>query len=647
MKVMLRIILINLYFIFYPYIADSQVRLPKLISDGMILQRDVETKIWGWAAKNEKISLEFSDSTYSTEADSQGNWEIILPAIKASGPYSMLISASNSIVIRDILFGDVWICSGQSNMELPMRRVSWVYGNDIANSENDNIRYFYVPRKYDFNTAQNDLQYGAWKKANPENILDFAAVAYFFAKELYGQNKIPIGLINSALGGSPAEAWISEEGLKQFPEHDNEAQKFKDSLLIKKIENEDALRSNNWYKVLNKNDLAYTKSKRPWYHPQVETSGWSTIMVPGYWKNTPLENVNGSVWYRKSFNVPKSASGKAALLILGRIVDADSVFVNGVFVGATSYQYPPRRYKIPGGLLKEGKNNITVRVISNSGDAGFVPDKKYEIVADEDTISLVGEWRYRIGYRMEALQSQTFIRFKPLGLYNAMIAPLLNFRINGVIWYQGESNTERAKEYATLFPALIKDWRKNWQQGDFPFLFVQLANFMEAKKQPTESNWALLREAQLKTLSLPNTGMAVTIDIGEWNDIHPLNKKDVGKRLALEAQRVAYQQNNLVSAGPIYESMKIDGGKIILSFKNVGAGLQAKGNNKLNNFAIAGKDKNFVWAEAKIENDKIIVWAKNIKKPVAVRYAWADNPAGANLYNMEGLPASPFRTDDW
>lgn len=646
MKVMLRIILINLFFIFYPYIANSQVRLPKLISDGMILQRDTETKIWGWAAENEKISLEFSDSTYSTEADKLGNWEIIIPATKAGGPYSMKISASNSIVIDDVLFGDVWICSGQSNMELSMRRVSWVYGNDITNAENDNIRYFYVPRKYDFNTAQNDLQYGEWKKANPENVLDFAAVAYFFAKELYGQNKIPIGLINSALGGSPAEAWISEEGLKQFPEHDNEAQKFKDSLLIKKIENEDAVRSNNWYKILAENDLAYTKSKLPWYHPQVETSGWSSIMVPGYWKNTPLENVNGSVWYRKSFNVPKSARGKAALLVLGRIVDADSVFVNGIFVGTTSYQYPPRRYKIPEDLLNEGENTVTVRVISNIGDGGFVPDKQYEIVADEDTISLVGEWKYRIGYRMEALQSQTFIRFKPLGLYNAMIAPLLNFRIKGVIWYQGESNTERAKEYATLFPALIEDWRKNWQQGDFPFLFVQLANFMKAKKQPSESNWALLREAQLKTLSLPNTGMAVSIDIGEWNDIHPLNKKDVGKRLALEAQRVAYHQDNIVSAGPIYKSMKIKGNKIILTFKNEGTGLQAKGGT-LNNFAIAGKDQKFVWAQTKIKNDKIIVWDESIKKPIAVRYAWADNPEGANLYNKEGLPASPFRTDDW
>ena len=246
---------------------------------------------------------------------------------------------------------------------------------------------------------------------------------------------------------------------------------------------------------------------------------------------------------------------------------------------------------------------------------------------------------------MEPLPGQTFIRWKPLGLYNAMIAPLLNYKIKGVIWYQGESNTSEAKEYHRLFSSLIGNWRKKWNQGDFPFLYVQLANFMEAKENPGESEWAELREAQLKTLSVPNTAMAVIIDIGEWNDIHPLNKEDVGKRLALGAERLAYGDEEIVYSGPVYKSMKIDGNKIILTFTHTGSGLTAKGGDELKQFAIAGADRKFIWAKAKIEGDNVIVWNDNISSPVAVRYGWADNPEGANLYNKEGLPASPFRTD--
>ena len=339
-------------------------------------------------------------------------------------------------------------------------------------------------------------------------------------------------------------------------------------------------------------------------------------------------------------------AGKSAKLILGRIVDADSAFINGQFVGTVSYQYPPRRYDIPTGLLKAGENTIVVRVISNIGKGGFVPDKQYAVVTKDTSINLTGEWKYRLGAEMPPLESQTFIRWKPTGLYNAMIAPLLNYKIKGVIWYQGESNAERPKEYLSLFSTMIKDWRTNWNEGDFPFLFVQLPNFMETKSEPSESNWALLREAQLKTLSLPNTGMVVAIDIGEWNDIHPLDKKDVGYRFALAAEKLAYG-DNIVYSGPIYKSMKIDGNKIILSFTHTGSGLIAKGDNKLKYFAIAGNNKKFVWANAKIENNKVVVWNDKVKNPVAVRYAWADNPDGANLYNKEGLPASPFRTDDF
>ncbi|MCG6915487.1 sialate O-acetylesterase [bacterium BMS3Abin03] len=633
-----------IFIIVFSLASFGKVKLPKLISDGMILQRNTDVNIWGWADANENISVSFVGSTYNTIADNKGNWKVVLADLKPGGPYQIQI---NSITINNILVGDVWVCSGQSNMELPMRRVSWNYPSEIEHSENKYIRQFLVPDKYNFDEPQNDLSSGTWKSASPENTPDFSATAYFFAKFLYEKYKVPIGLINSALGGSPVESWISGNALKKFPKYYNEAKLFRDSILIKKIEASDRARSNAWYTLLHKVDRGFKDPENIWYKTNLNTSDWSTMEVPGYWsEETDLGQLNGVIWFWKKVEIPSSMAGKSAKLILGRIVDADSAFINGQFVGTVSYQYPPRRYDIPTGLLKAGENTIVVRVISNIGKGGFVPDKQYAVVTKDTSINLTGEWKFHLGAEMPPLESQTFIRWKPTGLYNAMIAPLLNYKIKGVIWYQGESNAERPKEYLSLFSTMIKDWRTNWNEGNFPFLFVQLPNFMETKSEPSESNWALLREAQLKTLSLPNAGMVVAIDIGEWNDIHPLDKKDVGYRFALAAEKLAYG-DNIVYSGPIYKSMKIDGNKIILSFTHTGSGLIAKGDNKLKYFAIAGNNKKFVWANAKIENNKVVVWNDKVKNPVAVRYAWADNPDGANLYNKEGLPASPFRTDDF
>jgi sialate O-acetylesterase len=639
--------LIIILSIFIAVESYGQIRLPKLISDGMVLQRGDSVKIWGWAAESEKISIHFIDSIYNTTADSNGEWSVMLSGLMAGGPYEMQLNASNSITLNDIMIGDVWICSGQSNMELQMQRVSWVYKDEVNNTNNEFIRQFYVPRKYDFNEAQKDLESGAWKKANGENILDFSAVAYFFGKTIYDKYKIPVGLVNTSLGGSPAEAWMSDEALKEFPEYYREAQKFKDSTLIEQIKSSDDQRIQAWYDSLNRKDRGLNNLQKKWYDPDLNTSDWANMEIPGYWADIALGPVNGVVWFRKKIEIPSSMLGKNAILVLGRIVDADSAFVNGAFVGTTTYQYPPRRYNIPPGVLKKGENTIVIRVVNESGKGGFIPDKQYQIEAGDAVVNLAGNWQYRLGAEMAPLASQTFIRWKPEGLYNAMLAPLLNYRIKGVIWYQGEANANRPLEYRKLFPAMIQDWRKHWKQGIFPFLYVQLPNFMETTNQPGESNWALLREAQLMSLSVPNTGMAVTIDIGEWNDIHPLDKKDVGERLALAAEKIAYGGKDLIASGPIYESMDIEGNKIWVSFSNTGSGLMSKGSDSLRYFAISGPDQHFVWANAKIENNKVVVWNDNIPNPVAVRYAWADNPAGANLYNKEGLPASPFRTDNF
>ncbi len=634
-----------LYLLLFSQAALCQVRLPRLVSDGMVLQRDAQAKVWGWAAEGEAVTINFDGRTYRATTGTDGKWTVLLSELKAGGPYTMEIRASNHITLQNVLVGDVWVCSGQSNMQLWMGRVKYRYADVIAHADNPIIRQFIVPGRYDFQEPQDDVTSGRWVSANPESVLEFTAVGYFFAKTLFERYRVPIGLINASLGGSPAEAWLSEEALKAFPEHLDTAKRFRDSAYRNQIMEKDKAVSDAWYARVQQLDRGQAKDQRPWYDPGCDASEWATMNVPGYWADEGLGRVNGVVWFRKEIDVPASMIGKPARLWLGRIVDGDSTYVNGTLVGSVSYQYPPRIYDVPANLLKEGKNVIVVRIISNGGRGGFVLDKPYRLSAAGHTIDLQGQWQYKLGATMDPLPGKRFIEWQPLGLYNGMIAPLVNCRIKGVIWYQGESNTGRALEYRRLFPALIADWRAKWHQGDFPFLYVQLANFMEATDQPSESNWAELREAQLRTLAVPNTAMAVTIDLGEWNDVHPLNKEDVGKRLALAAQKIAYGDDEVVHSGPIYESMEIEGNKIILTFKHIGAGLVSRGGDELSQFAIAGADKKFVWAKAEIEGNTIVVWSEDVSQPVAVRYAWADNPEGANLYNREGLPASPFRTD--
>jgi sialate O-acetylesterase len=637
--------LICFYILLFSHAAFCKVRLPRLISDGMVLQRGYSAKIWGWAAADEKVTINFNGKTYSDTAGKDGKWAVMLSELKAGGPCSMEITGSNHINLKDILIGEVWVCSGQSNMDLPMSRVEERYGDVIANSNNPAIRRFFVSKRYDFNKPQEDLESGSWESANPKSVLRFTATGYFFAKALYEKYKVPIGLIHASVGGSPAEAWLSEEALKEFPAHLETATKFKDSDYLNQIADKDKAVSDAWYSLLQQKDKGLADGQKPWFDPTYDASDWATMNVPGYWADGPLGNVNGVVWFRKEIDVPASMTGKPARLLLGRVVDSDRTYVNGKFVGSVSYQYPPRKYDVPENLLKAGKNIIVVRIVNNTGRGGFLLGKPYQLTTGDRTIDLRGSWEYKLAATMEPLPGKTFIEWQPLGLYNGMIAPLVNYTIKGVIWYQGESNTGRPREYQKLFPALIADWRQKWGRGDLPFLYVQLANYMGVKDEPSESNWAELREAQLKTLSVPNTAMAVAIDIGEWNDVHPLNKEDIGKRLTLGAQKVAYDDKSVVYSGPIYQSMKIEGNKIVLTFKHIGSGLIAK-DGDLKYFAIAGVDKKFVWAKAKIQGDKVIVWNDDISNPVAVRYAWADNPEGANLYNKEGLPTSPFRTDE-
>ncbi|BCS82429.1 sialate O-acetylesterase [Anaerocellum diazotrophicum] len=624
------------------------LRLPYLISDGMVLQRNKQVNIWGWAEPGELVTVNFLGKSYTAVADHLGKWKVTLPSMDAGGPYFMEIKCQHyAVTIKDILIGDVWVCSGQSNMVLPMERVIDLYPEEFDDCNIPLIRQFTVPDRYNFKGPQEELEGGSWDVLSKETLLKFSAVGYFFAKAIYKKYNVPIGLIKACVGGTPIEAWMSNDIVYKFIENPDEFEKLKDDSYIESVSKEQETKIKAWFDYLDTHDIGLN-SKPSFFDENCSTSDWKIVTIPATWKEMGLGSTIGVVWFRKEIDIPSCMAANPAKLYLGTIVDSDFTYVNGKLVGSTSYRYPPRKYNIPAGLLKEGKNTIVVRVISNDGNGEFVKGKEYKIFIGDFKIDLKGQWLCKVGVKSpEPLPPQTFWQYKPTGLYNGMIAPLLNYNIKGIIWYQGESNTDRPEGYCKKLCDLVEDWRKKWGDSSLPFLYVQLANFMEAKPQPCESNWARLREEQRRALlHLDNVGMAVAIDLGEWNDLHPSNKKDVGERLALLAQKVAYGEKDLVASGPLYRSMKIEGNKIILEFSELGSGLVAKEGGMLKHFAIAGKDKKFVWANAIIKDNKVVVWHDSIQNPVYVRYAWADNPEGANLYNKEGLPASPFTTED-
>lgn len=636
-----KIFLSLLLLLFFLGNAYAVVRLPRLISDGMVLQRDEKVIIWGWADPQEPVSVTFDGMLYKTIADAHGNWQLKLKPHKAGGDYTMLLHGSNKLYLNNITFGDVWLCSGQSNMELPMRRVKPLYEEEIRTASNRFIRQFIVPQKYNFKQPEADFSTGSWQEVTPQTIQNFSAVAYFFAKELNAHLGVPVGILNASLGGSPAQAWMSEEALKKFPEYLHEAYRWRDDELIRTTEMTENKKINSWYAEVNSKDAGHKNML--WSSPDLNDSDWDTFRLPGYWADKFPGIKNGVVWFRKEIMLSKQDAAKSAFLNLGRIVDADSVFINGKCVGNVTYQYPPRWYDVPANVLQEGRNMIAVRVISNAGKGGFVPDKPYELVVGNTKIDLKGDWKMKKGCDMPVTPSQTFIRWKPLGLFNAMIAPLTMYSKKGVVWYQGEANTGRPDEYAKLLPALITDWRAAFGQPTLPFIYAQLPNFMETQSEPSESGWAKLREAQLKTLAVKNTAMAVTIDAGEWNDIHPLNKKLVADRLAKEAFRIVYKEHDKRLV-PVLLTIKKRQGGLLLIFDRL---LYTIADTAPLQIAIAGADRKFVWGRAKIQANVLTVWSEKVAEPVAVRYAWADNPLGANLCDNEGNLLSPFRTDNW
>lgn len=616
----------KILFLLLSFAAFSDVKLPALVSNGMVLQRDMPVRIWGWANPGEKVNVTFKGKKIRVIGDSKGNWACTLPATPAGGPYEIKV---NEIVLKDVLFGDVWLCSGQSNMVTNMERVKEKYPADIASANNPHIRNFFIPTAISKVDIRSDLPASSWLPVNPENVLQMGAVSYFFARDLYAKYQVPIGIINSSVGGTPIEAWISEDGLKEFPSYVKDTTQAQTPASTPRKSTDRGL-------------------AEKWANPSYTPKGWKRFAIPGYWEDQGLRDLNGVVWFRREIEIPASLAGLPAKLFMGRIVDADQVFVNGEQIGNITYQYPPRRYSVKNGLLKAGKNLVVIRVTNTAGKGGFVPDKQYELIVGNQTFDLQGDWHYKVGDVFPPVAEKPApSAYTPTALYNAMIAPFTDYALKGFVWYQGESNVGKPQVYEQLLPALAKDWRTQFKQPEIPFLYVQLPGFQDRNFLPSESNMAVLRDGQLKSLSIPRSGMAVTLDLGEWNDIHPLTKKPIGERLALAARKLAYAEN-IVSSGPVYESNQIEGQRIRIRFRETGSGLSINktDEDELMQFAVAGKDKKFVWAKAIIERNTVVVWSDEVKEPMFVRYGWADNPEGANLVNVEGLPASPFRTDN-
>jgi sialate O-acetylesterase len=625
--------------------SEAQMKLPFVIGNGMVIQRDAEVPIWGWADAGTEVHVMFRDQTYTDTANSDGMWRVELPPMNAGGPFEMAIVVNDEMTrIGDILIGDVWICSGQSNMEWVVRDANDAE-TEIASADDPMIRHFKVPRSWSWE-PEHQLAGGEWQAASPETVGDFTAVGYFFARELREHVGVPIGLINTSWGGSRIEPWMNPVSLRLDAadldsiraEFENWEQSIMDDLAER-------------LGPLPTKDQGYVDGNPAWADPDLDTSDWDMIPVPGVWEQSGYQGLDGVGWYRTEFDLSDDEAARDLVLGLAMIDDSDVTWVNGVKVGSMDNAYTvPRRYVVPAETLRAGRNVIAIRVHDTGGGGGVHGDPSLLFLEDIDggnRRSLVGEWNFKVGAASVNLEG--FKNKVPTVLYNKMIYPLLDYPIAGAIWYQGESNAgpEDAFEYRSQFQTMIEQWRGEWGVGDFPFLFVQLANYMEPRDEPVESSWALLRESQSEALVLPNTGEAVIIDIGETFDIHPRNKQDVGLRLSLAARKVKYGED-IIHSGPRLAAHEVRDGRVYLAFDHVGSGLVLRDlPDGVSGFAIAGPDREFVWAEARLEGDRVVVFSPEIADPVAVRYAWADNPVGANLYNQEGLPASPFRTDDW
>ncbi len=634
--------------------------MPAFFSDGMVLQQGKPVAIWGKAAPGTRIRVSMAGRRAEAMANEAGAWRAYLESLDAGGPHELTVRAgAMRKVIRDVLVGEVWLCSGQSNMAMTMQPGPQAVLNveqELAAANYPSIRLFDVPRATKF-APQDDCPGAKWEACTPETLRPFSAVGYFFGRDIHKELNVPIGLINSSRGASPAEAWTSSKGLMTISEWQPVM-----NLLPKLIADSAKQKANydqnynKWFMDLDSFDLGYAEGKAIWAAPDFDATTWKTIKTPGIWEEQGFPTLDGFAWYRKEIEIPAAWAGKSLRLKLTALNDADRTWFNGEVIGQMEGSGTPRDYAVPAHLVRAGRNVVVVRVYDMGNVGGFIgapQDMHLDLVegAPTDSIPLAGEWKFEAGMDINQAPQKpvppVYVEGNqriPTVLYNAMIAPLVPYGLRGVIWYQGEGNVGRARQYQTLFPAMINDWRTAFRQGDLPFYFVQLAPFRARTEDANApSPIAELRDAQTRAARGPNTGMALTIDIGDADNVHPRNKQDVGKRLALLALKQVYEKD-VVASGPVFSAFEVKGGEVRIRFDNCAGGLRTSDGTAPRGFAIAGADNVFHWADARIENDVVALTCKDVAEAYRVRYAWAENP-DSNLCNGAGLPGAPFSID--
>ena len=628
-----------------------------MFTDNMVLQQQCVAPIWGQAkaGKKIKVTTSWNGKSYVAQTDRNGNWRVDVLTDTAGGPYEITISDGDKTVLHNVLLGEVWLCSGQSNMEMPMQ--GWdikMNAEEIANSGNfQNIRLLQVDEVMSTQPKRDiKVRNQGWMTCSPETVKDFSATGFFFGKNININAHVPVGLIMSCWGGTPIESWISRDELANVPTcatavHQMEALKMTDEQRVEKYRSD--LRT--WLsKEMRSEGGASPTAPVPFAQSNYNDANWSTVTVPGLLSGNGLDNYDGAIWFRKTVDIPASWAGKTLNLNVGMVDDNDVTFFNGVEIGRTEGYNVQRHYTIPARLVKSGKAVITVYDLDTGGGGGIygkLTDLSLSLSGTTEKISLAGTWQYNASKelsKMTDMPVNSYNSSSPTVLFNSMINPLVPYRIKGAIWYQGEANVGHAAEYAELLPMLVNDWRSKWGHK-FPFYIMQLANYQARHEQPGRSEWAELREAQMYGANhIDSCDIAVNIDLGLRNNIHPLTKPEVGRRLALLA--LAHDYNKQVAySGPRFISYRIEEGQIRLSFR-FADGLKSADGTALKGFAVAGPDHKYHWAEAKIDNGTVVVSSAEVRTPVAVRYAWDDDPVG-NLTNSTGLPAFPFRTDSW
>lgn len=647
-------------------VKNPELKLPAIISDNMVLQQQKQVNLWGWSDAGTNITIEGSwGSTAVALTGPNGFWQTDLETPTFGGPFAITIKAGTiEKVISNVMIGEVWLCSGQSNMEMPMK--GWA-GAPVLNSDSDilaanypEIRMFTVTKRIALEPFPNCE--GTWEVTSPETVGDFSATGYYFGLKLYKELGVPVGLIHSSWGGTPAESWTNVDFLKEVSGYENIEQDLAEGKANNEIFGQFLTKLKSIavidlpkelpYQNLDLNDAAFISS-------ELDIANWQEMKVPGLWETSVLPGFDGVVWLEKEFEFEGNAEGLA--LYLGPVDDMDVVYLNGTKIGShemLGVYSLERSYIIPANLLVTGLNRIAVKVIDNGGGGGIFGNKGPAIVrGNEAIVELNGNWKFKpaavfvanIIYQFEDGDKSfdsfdghpmTFDQNSPATLYNGMIAPLVPFTFQGAIWYQGEANVGRGEQYESLFPAMISCWREIWNMGDFPFYFVQIAPYNYGDN--ADETVSDIRFAQLKTLSLDNTGMAVTMDIGDAANIHPANKQDVGDRLAFWALAKTYGKDDVVCSGPLFKDAKFDKNKVEVIFDSAQNGLVLRGDESY--FEIAGADGVFYPAKVTIEGNKIVAVSNKVKIAQQIRYAWCDD-CTPNLFNTEGLPASPFRAE--